>query len=93
MTAPLRRAAALAAGVATASPAVPAAAAKLVEDGGYKYVQIGLSGLWGGFFVFLIGIAFCLIGLFLVLLWRRAARAGADGPVPKGAEEEDRRVF
>lgn len=79
-------------GLLAALPAAPAAA-KIVEEGGYKYVQIGLSGLWGGFFVFLLGIAFCLVGLFLVFLWRRSAKSGAASPVPERAEEEDTQVF
>ena len=72
-------------------PAAPAAA-KVVEEGGYKYVQISLAGLWGGFFVFLLGIVFCLVGLFLFFLWRRA-RTDAASPVPPRAEEEDSQVF
>jgi hypothetical protein len=75
-----------------ALPAAPAAA-KVVEEGGYKYFQISLSGLWGGFFVFLLGIVFCLVGLFLVLLWRRASKPGDASPAPGRAEEEDTRVF
>jgi len=78
-------------GLWAALPAAPAAA-KVVEEGGYKYVQISLTGLWSGFFVFLLGIVFSLVGLFLVLLWRRSARAAAS-PVPKQAEEEDSQVF
>jgi uncharacterized membrane protein len=75
-----------------ALPAAPAFA-RVVEEGGYKYVQIGLGGLWGGFFVFLLGIVVCLVGLFLVILWRRSARAAAAVSRAKGAEEEDSQVF
>jgi hypothetical protein len=77
---------------ATAAPV----AAKMVEEGGYKYVEISLSGLWGGFFVFLAGIAFCLVGLYLFIVWRRAARRGAgpaEPPVGGTPEEDDGRVF
>lgn len=79
-------------GVWGALPAAPAWA-RVVEEGGYRYVQIGLGGLWGGFFLFLLGILFSLVGLFLVLQWRRAART-AVAPRPEGAEEEeDSQVF
>jgi hypothetical protein len=77
-------------GVWGALPAAPAWG-KVVEEGGYKYVQIGLGGLWGGFFLFLLGIVVCLVGLFLVLLWRRSARSAA-APHAK-AKEEDTQVF
>ncbi len=87
----LRRALAALVALAGLVPAAPAAA-KVVEEGGYKYVQISLAGLWGGFFVFLLGIVFCLVGLFLFFLWRRA-RTDAASPVPPRAEEEDSQVF
>lgn len=86
------RALAAALGALGALRAVPAAA-KMIEDGGYKYYQISLSGLWGGFFVFLLGIVFCLIGLFLFVLWRRAPKDTGVAPAPKGAEEEETQVF
>jgi hypothetical protein len=70
-----------------------AAAAKVVEEGGYKYVQISLTGLWGGFFVFLAGIAFCLVGLFLFVAWRRSTRRATEPLAAEGQEEDDGRVF
>jgi hypothetical protein len=83
-----------------AAAAAPAAAAKMVEEGGYKYVEISLSGLWGGFFVFLAGIAFCLVGLYLFIVWRRATRRAtapaaetAEPAVGGAPEEDDGRVF
>lgn len=85
---PVALAAALVAGWAA-----PAAAAKVVEEGGYKYVQISLTGLWGGFFVFLAGIAFCLVGLFLFVAWRRSGRRAAEPLPAEGREEDDGRVF
>jgi len=78
-------------GAWAALPAAPAWA-RVVEEGGYKYYQISLGGLWGGFFVFLLGIVVSMVGLFLVLLWRRSARAAAAARA-KGAEEEDSQVF
>lgn len=92
MAARASRALASALGVAGVLRAAPAAA-KMIEDGGYKYYQISLSGLWGGFFVFLLGIVFCLVGLFLYVLWRRAAKDAAVAPAAKRAEEEETQVF
>lgn|GEM_PF-2028250 len=70
-----------------------AAAARMIEQGGYRYVEISLSGLWGGFFVFLFGIAFVLVGLYLFVVWRRSARRPAEPLREEGREEDDERVF
>jgi hypothetical protein len=80
-------------GAALAAGGAHTAAARVVEEGGYKYVQISLTGLWGGFFVFLFGIAFCLVGLFLFVAWRRSARRPAEPLHAEGREEDDGRVF
>jgi hypothetical protein len=69
------------------------AAAKVVEQGGYKYVQISLTGLWEGFFLFLGGIAFSLVGLFLFVVWRRSTRQAAQPFAVEGREDDDGRVF
>lgn len=87
----MTRAAALA--LALLLAAAGDAAARMVEEGGYKYVEISLSGLWGGFFVFLFGIAFCLVGLYLFFTWRRAARRAKEPAGIEPQEEDDGRVF
>lgn len=89
----LRRLGPLALAAALVAGGAQGAAAKMVEEGGYKYVQISLTGLWGGFFVFLFGIAFCLVGLFLFIAWRRSARRPAESLHAEGQEEDDGRVF
>lgn len=67
--------------------------AEMVEREGYRYVQIPLSGLWSGFFVFLFGILFCLVGLFLFFIWKNAARRTDQSMTAGRTEEEDGNVF
>lgn len=69
------------------------AAASMVEQDGYRYVQISLSGLWEGFFVFLFGIVFVLIGLFLFFLWRRSMQQRDNEPLHVDRGEDDGTVF
>ncbi|MFQ5508116.1 MAG: hypothetical protein ACE5FN_02130 [Leptospirillia bacterium] len=64
------------------------------EQEGYTYLHISLTGLWAGFFVFLFGIAFCLVGFYLYMLWGRPNRGkDADVLAGEGGEEEDGTVF
>ena len=72
----------------------PPAAAEFVEDGGYRYLQVSLGGLWNGFFVFLMGIVTVLCGVFLFFVWRKSIRERAAGSVtPEPVEEDDQTVF
>lgn len=70
------------------------AAAEIVETDGYKYVQLSLTDLWVGFFAFLLGIVFVLVGLFLFFIWRKSLRDQAEGaPRADTGTEDDGTVF
>ncbi len=71
------------------------AAAELVEENGYRYFQISLGGLWGGFFAFFGAIFLVLVGLYLYFVWRRADRQVTKTPftADNKAKEDDEQVF
>ncbi len=71
------------------------AAAELVEEDGYRYLQISLDGLWGGFFAFFGGIFAVLVGLYLYIVWRRADRQLTQTPfvADNKSKEDDEQVF
>jgi len=73
--------------------AVPAFALQQADEEGYIYLNISLEGLWGGFFFFLFGIFFVLVGLFLYFVWRRSDRKNTHTPLTEDREEEDEQVF
>ncbi|MDH5526984.1 MAG: hypothetical protein OEY97_06700 [Nitrospirota bacterium] len=89
----MRAALALAAGwVSLWWPGLAAAIELREGEEGFRYVEISLTGLWGGFFVFLFGITFVLIGLLLFFLWRKSLRhPGEEALVSE--REEDGQVF
>lgn len=79
--------------VATLCLPGPAAAIELREgEEGFRYLEISLTGLWGGFFVFLFGIAFVLVGLLLFFLWRKSLRNPGEEQLVS-EQEEDGQVF